>query len=57
MRLVDTSGLEPPTPTMSRWCSNQTELRVYRINKELYRIVVSLRKKGAISALFIYLTS
>ena len=22
-RLVGTSGLEPPTPTMSRWCSNQ----------------------------------
>lgn len=21
--LVGTSGLEPPTPTMSRWCSNQ----------------------------------
>ena len=21
--MVGTSGLEPPTPTMSRWCSNQ----------------------------------
>jgi hypothetical protein len=21
--LVGTSGFEPPTPTMSRWCSNQ----------------------------------
>ena len=30
--MVDTSGLEPPTPTMSRWCSNQTELRVYNIS-------------------------
>ena len=30
--VVDTSGLEPPTPTMSRWCSNQTELRVYCVS-------------------------
>ncbi len=22
-KLVGTSGFEPPTPTMSRWCSNQ----------------------------------
>ena len=23
LNLVRPSGLEPPTPTMSRWCSNQ----------------------------------
>ena len=23
MNVVGASGLEPPTPTMSRWCSNQ----------------------------------
>ncbi len=28
--LVRLSGLEPPTPTMSRWCSNQLSYRRIR---------------------------
>ena len=28
-RMVGTSGIEPPTTTMSRWCST-TELRAYK---------------------------
>ena len=33
--MVGASGLEPPTPTMSRWYSNQAELRAYRLDFKL----------------------
>jgi hypothetical protein len=34
--MVRPSGLEPPTPTMSRWCSNQLS---YGRTKEMVRLI------------------
>ena len=41
MYMVGASGLEPPTPTMSRWCSNQLSYapEVCRSIQSLYRIM------------------
>ena len=36
LRMVRPSGLEPPTPTMSRWCSNQLS---YGRTKEMVRSI------------------
>jgi hypothetical protein len=55
--LVGTGGLEPPTPTMSRWCSNQlsyvpirrriiiTPLQQYKVLTEFYKPDLQVVKK------------
>jgi hypothetical protein len=43
--LVGTSGLEPPTPTMSRWCSNQLSYapEVFTSSRTLYQEILVMQ--------------
>ena len=38
--LVVASGFEPPTPTMSRWCSNQLSYATVNSGSRLYGIAL-----------------
>ena len=49
--MVRLSGLEPPTPTMSRWCSNQAELKAHVVDDTYWLTsVCHLFVRGAVQS-------